>query len=315
MLLFLLLVVTLLLLLVVAANAVASRRAGRALQETAQHLEQRTALALRPLALDHPPAELAPLIRAINALLARAAKEIVAERQYSASAAHELRTPLAAIKIHAQVALRAKNEMDRRLALERVTAGIDQATHMIEQLLELSRVDGLAAMKARATRIRLDAVATRVMADLRPIAQRRRQVFASFVEPAEIDGMESGVAAMLRNLIDNAMRYGPESGTVRVSTGTDAGGAGILRVEDAGPGIDKEDHQRVFERFRRLSADTDGCGIGLSIVRTVVELHAADIELDRSDLGGLRVTVRFPPTPGPKSAPIPEVNTGYLVRG
>jgi signal transduction histidine kinase len=114
--------------------------------------------------------------------------------------------------------------------------------------------------------------------------------------------MEFGVASLLRNLIDNAMRYGPAGREIRVTVGA-RDGHRLAIVEDAGPGIPAEERERVFERFYRLYSDTDGCGIGLSIVRTVAEVHQARIDLDKSDLGGLRVSVTFPGVPVPPTHP------------
>jgi signal transduction histidine kinase len=215
------------------------------------------------------------------------------EERAAANVAHELRTPLAAIKIHAQVALHAGSEAERRAALERTLKAIDQAAHLMQQLLVLSRVDGVARLAAQSQPLQLPAVARRVVEELRPFAAGRGQVFAESFARADIDGVEFAVSVLVRNLIDNAMRYGPQQGTIRVGTGGDAGGAWVA-IEDAGPGIPAEHRQLVFERFQRLAADDDGSGIGLSIVRSVAQLHGASIELGDSDLGGLKVTVRFP---------------------
>ena len=166
---------------------------------------------------------------------------------------------------------------------------------MIDQLLTMSRLDGLIALRAQAVRLQLDAVSAHVIDEIRPLAARRQQTIVEDLGGADIEGLEFGVAVLLRNLIDNAVRYGPAGGTIRVSTGTEQGRC-FVRVEDAGPGIAPEQRQRVFERFYRLPSNSmvEGCGIGLSIVQTVAELHHARIELDRSSLGGLCVTVLFP---------------------
>lgn len=270
------------------------RRTTRALGESARQVTQRSPEDLRPLAVDHPPEELTPIIAAINALFARIESVISSERRFTSAAAHELRTPLAAIKIQAQVAMLTKDPAEQHRGMQRLLVSIDAASRMIDQLLNLSRIDGLIALKTQTVHLQLDAVAAHVIDEIRPIAARRQQVVAEFLAAADIDGLEFGIAVLLRNLIENAMRYGPDGGTIRVSTGTDADRC-FLMVEDAGPGIAPEHYRRVFERFYRLAADSgvDGCGIGLSIVQAVVELHRASIELGRSDMGGLRVTVRF----------------------
>jgi len=283
------------LVLLVGASTWLVNRATRALGESARQVTQRSPDDLRPLAVADPPQELTPIVAAINSLFARIENAIATERRFTSAAAHELRTPLAAIKIQAQVALLTRTDADRRQALERLMLSIDGAAHMIDQLLTMSRLDGLIALRAEAVRLQLDGVSAHVIDEMRPLAARRQQSIIEDLAAADIEGLEFGVAVLLRNLIDNAVRYGPTGGTIRVSTGMESGRC-FVRVEDAGPGIAPEQRQRVFERFYRLPTDSmvEGCGIGLSIVQTVCELHHALIELDRSTLGGLRVTVLFP---------------------
>lgn len=271
------------------------RRATRALGESAQQVTQRSPDDLRPLDVANAPQELTPIVAAVNSLFARIENALATERRFTSAAAHELRTPLAAIKIQAQVALRMKSDEERRAALERLLLSIDGAAHMIEQLLTLSRIDGLIALRARASRLQLDCVAAHVIDEMRPIADRREQTITEELGAADIDGLEFGVAVLLRNLIDNAVRYGPKEGLIRVRTGMQKGRA-CVSVEDTGPGIAPDQRKRVFERFYRLpnSAVAEGCGIGLAIVQAVVELHHAQIELGRSELGGLLALVLFP---------------------
>jgi signal transduction histidine kinase len=270
------------------------RRATWALGESARQVTQRSPNDLRPLAVADPPLELTPIVAAVNSLFARIENALASERRFTSSAAHELRTPLASIKIQAQVALLTRTDSDRRQALERLMLSIDGAAHMIDQLLTMSRLDGLIALRAQAVRLQLDAVSAHVIDEVRPLAARRQQIIQEELAAADIEGLEFGVAVLLRNLIDNAARYGPAGGVIRVSTGMTQGRC-FVRVEDAGPGIAPEQRERVFERFFRLPSNAmiEGCGIGLSIVKTVAELHHATIELDRSPLGGLQVTVLF----------------------
>jgi signal transduction histidine kinase len=164
---------------------------------------------------------------------------------------------------------------------------------MIDQLLTLARLESKTGA-GRMTRLRVDDVAAHVMRDLEPLLREKRLQVAVELNPCEVTGLEFGVAAMLRNLIDNAARYTPPEGSVRVATGV-ADGAGFALVEDSGPGIPQDQRQRVFERFYRL-ADTavDGCGVGLSIVQCVARAHGACISLADSPLGGLRAAVSFP---------------------
>jgi len=269
------------------------RRAMRALQDSASQLTQRTPNDLRPIEVSSPPRELQPLVEAINALFRRFASALENERRFTSAAAHELRTPLAAVKVHAQVAQLTRTAAERRKALDNLVLAIDRASRMIDQLLTLSRLDGMLALRSGALPLRLDVITRHVIDEVRPLLDRRGQRIDAELAPCEIDGMEFGVASLLRNLIDNAMRYGPPGREIRVTVrATD--GQRLAIVEDAGPGIPTEERERVFERFYRLYSDSDGSGIGLSIVRSVAEVHRARIDLDQSDLGGLRVSVAFP---------------------
>jgi two-component system, OmpR family, sensor histidine kinase QseC len=173
---------------------------------------------------------------------------------------------------------------------------IDRASRMIDQLLTLSRLDGMVAWRASAAPIRLDLIASHVIDEVRPLLSRSGQSIDVRLAPCQIEGMEFGVASLLRNLVDNALRYGPPSSAVRVTVGP-RGDQSVATVEDAGPGIPVDERERVFQRFYRLYNEGDGCGIGLSIVRAVADVHRAQIELGDSDLGGLRVTVSFPRAP------------------
>jgi signal transduction histidine kinase len=269
------------------------RRATRSLQDSARQLTQRSPTDLRPIEVDSPPIEVQPLIREINALFRRFAHALETERRFTSAAAHELRTPLAAVKVHAQVAQLTRTTAERKQALDHLVLSIDRASHMVDQLLTLSRLDGMLALRTGPSPLRLDVVASHVIDEVHPLLDRRAQRIDAELSPCEIDGMEFGVASLLRNLIDNAMRYGPAGREIRVIVRAQ-NGHGLAIVEDAGPGIPAEERERVFERFYRLYSDTDGCGIGLSIVRTVAQVHHARIDLDRSDLGGLRVSVAFP---------------------
>jgi signal transduction histidine kinase len=281
--------------LLLVAGAWIVLRAKRALDEAARQVGKLGPQDLTQVSVQRAPEELTPMLAALNDLLGRLASTLASERHFASAAAHELRTPLAAIKIQAQVALHAKGRGEQTEALNRLVASIDQASQMVDQLLTLARIDGMAALQAKLEQQRLDAVAARVIADLRPLAARRGQVIADRLAKADVDGLEFGIAMLLRNLVDNAARYGPDGGTIRISTGTEEG-QGYVVVEDQGPGIPPEKQHRVFERFYRLpsNAGSEGCGIGLSIVQAVARLHRARIELGRSDLGGLRVSVRFP---------------------
>lgn len=270
------------------------RRATRSLDESARQVIDRSPRDLRPIVVESPPRELQPLIASMNALLQRFDNALEAERRLTSAAAHELRTPLAAVKVQAQVAARARNRDEAARALQNLTVCIDRAARMVEQLLTLARLDSLSASPASHQPLRLDEITARVVDELAPLLDQNGLRVTMTLAPATVDGMEFGVAVLMRNLIDNAARYTPRGGRIRVSTGEDEHGA-YAAVEDAGPGIPPQERASVFDRFYRLpSNNVDGCGIGLSIVRTVARAHGAVVQLDDSDLGGLRVVARFP---------------------
>src|SRR5882672_5170122 len=264
------------------------RRATRALQDSASQLTQRSPDDLRPIEVKSPPREVQPLVKEINALFRRFSLALETERRFTSAAAHELRTPLAAVKVHAQVAQRTRTAGERKQALANLILSIDRASHMVDQLLTLSRLDGMLAMHTGASALRLDVIAGHVIDEVHPLLGRRGQRIDDDLSPCEIEGVEFGIASLLRNLIDNAMRYGPAGREIRVTV-RPQDGHGLAIVEDAGPGIPEEERERVFDRFYRLYSDSDGCGIGLSIVRAVAEVHHARIDLGRSELGGLLV--------------------------
>jgi len=271
------------------------RRATDTLKESATQLIDRSPSDLRPIQVERPPTELEPLITSMNGLFERFQTALAAERRLAQSAAHELRTPLAAVKVQAQVAIRARSRSESQVALAHLTTSIDRASRMVDQLLSLARLESLAASPQLQVPLCLATLCELVLADLGPTLSLRGIQLHKSLQPAPIKGMEFGVAVLLRNLIDNAIHYGPAQGDIRITTGCD-GNRSFVQVEDAGPGVAADERDRIFELFYRgaESRTVDGCGIGLSIVQSVARLHKADIRLDASSLGGLCVRVAFP---------------------
>ena len=254
--------------------------------------------ALAPLDDATPlPDEIAPLRAALNALIRRVNEAFDMERRFTADAAHELRTPLAALKVQAQVALRAQADHDRRHALTQMLAGVDRMTHLVEQLLTLARVDPARQAGAVAP---LDPAATigEVCEALQPLAQQQGQTLQ--VEAAAgclIAANPAWLAIAMRNLVDNALRYAGEHARIEVRlTHADSGCA--ITVRDDGPGVPPELRTRLTARFVRGEAEGEGCGLGLSIVARVAALSHARLELGdglrRADGGhGFAATLRF----------------------
>jgi two-component system, OmpR family, sensor histidine kinase QseC len=275
------------------------RRGLLPLRRIGHAIARREAHALQPIAPEHEdgelPVELAPLVGALDALFARIAGLIETERRFTADAAHELRTPIAAIRAQAQVAQAAGGDATTRdAALRSTLVACDHAAHLVEQLLTLARLE--AGGEAAVDTLDLVRVTRDVLVELAPAALARRQSL-------ELDGATSCVmrgnplllAVLVRNLADNALRYSPDGAHVRIDIAAEAGAA-LLRVQDSGPGLDEAQQQRLGERFFRVLGNTaPGSGLGWSIVRRIAVAHGATVTTLRSAaLGGLAVEVRFP---------------------
>jgi len=240
------------------------------------------------------PAEIAPLVEQLNQLFRRIERSIESERRFTADAAHELRTPVAAIKAQAQVALGAGVANERERALKNVMAGCDRAAHLVDQLLVLARLDWTAESRPEQCLMRV--VAVQAISDVASYAAAKRiELELKEGAEAQIEGYPALLHVMLRNLLDNAVRYSPAHTVVRIGvSATDQ--AVAVSVMDEGPGIPEAERERVFERFYRvLGTAESGTGLGLSIVQRIAEMHGARIELGSGDgTRGLRVMVTFP---------------------
>ena len=272
----------------------ATRRGLAPLDEVAAQLADRAPDRLGPLAPAQAPEEIRPLLAALNGLFARVDRALENERRFTADAAHELRTPLAALTTQAQVALRAQDAAERDHAIRQIEVGSRRASHLVEQLLTLARLDPAAAPAFDV--VPLGALAAEVCADHGPAALAR-QVALELDAPQEIavTGQADMLRILLRNLVDNAVRYTPPGGKVGVGVTAREEGV-ILSVADDGPGIPAAERENVLRRFHRLAGqDIEGSGLGLSIVARIADLHGARLELgDRAP--GLIVRVTFKPS-------------------
>jgi signal transduction histidine kinase len=269
-------------------------RAVRALDQSAQQLTDRSPLDLRPVVATDPPRELQTLLGSVNCLFSRIERTLDAERHFTAAAAHELRTPLAAVRMQAQVADRARSSAEAHTALQKLVGCVDRASRMVDQLLTLAHVESLTPNSSAFVPVRLDHVIERVVEDLSNASRTRKLDIDLQLDAATVPAIEFGVAALVRNLIDNALQHASRGGRVLVRTFAREAEV-VLTIEDAGPGIPAAERLRVFERFYRLpESETDGCGVGLSIVQCVADAHRARVALDAVTRGGLRVTVIFP---------------------
>lgn len=259
-----------------------------------RQVAQREPRNLAALETGGAPVEVMPLVASLNRLFGRVTGLMENERRFTADASHELRTPLAALRTQAQVARAATDDVARRHALDNVIAGCDRAAHLVEQLLTLARLEP-EQLRDEKNRCDLHALASAAIAEVAPMAVSRNvEIELAEGRAVDIQGYAGLIAIALRNLIDNAVRYSPAGGTVRVETASSKGAA-TLTVTDDGPGIAPEDRNKVGERFYRiLGSDETGSGLGLSIVKRIAELHGATVSLSEGDGGkGLRVTVTF----------------------
>ncbi|WP_300455047.1 ATP-binding protein [Accumulibacter sp.] len=272
----------------------------RPLAAVARAVTTRTAVALDPLPTSGAPVEVQGLLQALNDLLARLQRALETQREFIADAAHELRTPLAALSLQLQLAERASDAVARADAFAELRRGIERATHSVQQLLTLARQEPRAGERPLTPVPLADLVAT-VVADQLPLAEARQIDLG--VRPTERSGVVTGEAdallILVSNLVDNAIRYTPPGGTVDVAAGEDDSGP-FVEVCDSGPGIPPEERERVFDRFyRRAQTDEPGSGLGLAIVQTIAGRHRAQVLLGDAKLGGVRARVQFSRPPSP----------------
>lgn len=253
---------------------------------------------LSPVSESGLPEEVRPLVHELNLLFDRVRRAFEAQKHFVADAAHELRSPLAALKLQVQSLQRAPDDATRELATARLAAGIDRATRLVEQMLALARHEASAAAGAGAEPVNLREIARLAISDAIAAAQARGiDIGMARADAAEVRGQAEALRTLLRNLLDNAVKYTPECGRVDVGIAASAEGT-ELSVEDSGPGLPAEERARVLDRFYRSGEpQAPGSGLGLAIVKSIADLHGATLAIDRSaGLGGLRVSVRFPRT-------------------
>ncbi|MDT0498075.1 ATP-binding protein [Algiphilus sp. W345] len=269
-------------------------RALAPLRRAADEVQKLDAGTLEAVTTHGMPTEVAPLVLELNRLLARLSQAIEIQRSFVADAAHELRTPLTAVRLQLQLLARAPDDSARQDALARLGEAVDRAGHLVAQLLTLARSEPGGANPSFA-RLRFDEVVRAGVADAAAHAQSRGSELSleAADTPVTIEGEAESLRVLVRNLCDNALRYSPAGGTVRLQLES-FGKAVRLTVDDSGPGIPAQERERVFDRFHRRSGSTEGgSGLGLAIVKAIAERHAAMLELGDSPLGGLRVMLEF----------------------
>ena len=293
-------------------------RAFAPLERARASLASRSIADLSPLSRDNMPEEVQPLLREMNLLLGRLDHAWQTQQHFVADAAHELRSPLAALRLQAQSLQRAQAPEQREVAMQRLIGGIDRATRMLEQLLALARQEGAQITPASHCEVDATAQCRRVLADMEPLARVRDiSLSAGQLDAVQLHGHADGFVSLVRNLVENAIRYTPEGGQVRLDlrrqqadpapargekpkagAGEEAreGGAwAVLSVDDSGPGIAPAERERVFDRFYRVPGSAPGgSGLGLAIVKAIAQGLGGQVRLGESALGGLRVRVDVP---------------------
>ncbi len=256
-----------------------------------EQLARRSHTDLRPLDVNRLPQEVQPLADEINNLLARLEVSLGAQRHFVADAAHQLRTPIAALQAQIEALIQEDGGTARTAAMSRVLAGIRRLAHLVHQLLALARAEPGRSNDAEPADL---AEIIRDNADRwLPQAIERNVDLGFELAPAQVPGVPLLLTEMLTNIVENAIRYTPAGGSVTVRCGTTESDIRV-EVDDSGPGIPAKERERVFERFVRLDeGNVEGCGLGLAIVRLIARQHGAEAEISDSPQGGARVTVRF----------------------
>ncbi|WP_263260741.1 sensor histidine kinase [Pseudomonas sp. RIT-PI-S] len=245
---------------------------------------------LRPLPREAVQHELLPLVESIDHFTERLRVQFERQSQFIADAAHELRTPLAALKARVELGLRSEDAAELKTALVDGRQGIDRLTHLANQLLSLARIEhgAQAVAEGGAEHIDLSHLALELGLAMAPLAHARGIALALEAEqPVYVRGEPTLLSELLSNLLDNALAHTPAGGTVVLRVLPQ----GLLEVEDDGPGIPPEARARVFERFYR--GGHQGTGLGLAIVGEICRAHQASISLHDGAQGGLRVRVEF----------------------
>ena len=264
------------------------------LRSLAREISSKRASSLTPIDAGSSPEEIRPMVEALNGLLHSVSRAMENERCFTANAAHELRTPLAAIQAHLVAARAANGPGEREQSLDQLQRGLERSIRLVGQLLTLARLDPEQALPD-AEPLDIRELLESACAEIAPLALARNQMMELTVagDMAPITGNGSMLAMLFANIIDNAIRYTPEGGHIAVNAYQESGLC--VDVTDDGPGIPATERGRVFERFCRLADQSKpGTGLGLTICRRIAELHGASIELVDGPGGkGLTVRLRF----------------------
>ncbi len=268
----------------------------RSLMRVTNEISNRASNYLEPVATTNLPIEIKPLVTELNHLFTRLKLAFDRNKRFAGDAAHELHTPLAALKTQAQVALKVDNAADRSDALLKVTQGVDRCSHVVTQLLTLSRLNQEDSLNDW-HELDLYKLTKEILTYIVPVAFEKNIDIELLAPPpsSTVHGNETTLGILIRNVVDNAIRYTPNNGEIKVAI-LNQNNEVMLRITDTGQGIPIELRERVFERFYRiLGTKAAGSGLGLAIVSQIAELHHARINLHTPPNGiGLQFDISFP---------------------
>ena len=265
----------------------------RRLDRISQQIKKRSTKNLSPISVKDAPIELTPLLEAINGLFKKIRKSWERQENFTANAAHELRTPLAAIKVHAQSMEYVDTIQEAKETSKEINGIVNQCTHLVEQLLELARQDQLQMAKSA---VNVSELINECCTDLQQDALNKALLFENEIEEdAVIQGHAKSLSIMFKNIISNAIKFTPDKGKIHIRVAVENDKV-LISIEDSGMGISESDVGKIFKRFHRSddAANTSGAGLGLSIVKTIVDNHDGLIQALRSeDLGGAKIMIEF----------------------
>ncbi|MBV6324046.1 sensor histidine kinase [Duganella violaceipulchra] len=277
------------------------------LAQLQERIRARSSDDLSPIASNQVPEEISPLVNSLNDMLARLSLSIEMQKRFIADAAHQMRTPLAGMRMQSELALRQTDSGEIHRSLEQLAKSSEAATRLVNQLLALARAENQPQAGTAMLPLELSELARGVVQDWvqASFAQRIDLGYEAPTEPVQIVGNPTMLRELLSNLIDNALRYTPAGGSVTVRVRRDEE-HGYLEVEDTGPGIAQAERARVFERFYRILGNkAEGSGLGLAIVREIAQQHGAEVDIynnpraQQSKLPGALFRLTFPLPPRP----------------
>jgi two-component system sensor histidine kinase TctE len=252
------------------------------LAQLQERIRARSSEDLSPIASNQVPEEISPLVRSLNEMLSRLSLTIDMQKRFIADAAHQMRTPLAGMRMQSELALRQTDNGEIHRSLEQLAKSSENATRLVNQLLALARAENQPQAGGAMQQLDLAELARTVVQDWvqASFAQQIDLGFEAPPQPLAITGNPTMLRELLSNLIDNALRYTPAGGSVTVRVRSDELEHGYLEVEDTGPGIAQGERERVFERFYRILGNTaEGSGLGLAIVREIAQQHGAEVDI------------------------------------